>query len=519
MKFLVEFIFVILFFFIFSENVFACTCREGGVPTCAEYGRVDAVFMGKIERITAFDAGNQDVTLPPVNSISTFKGSGLVWLHVKVEKAFKGVADKIVKVTTYRGTSCDLGVKKGEKWMFYAYRDAESGILGVGSCGGSHRISGKPSENSDYLAELEKLSRGEFGTFVRGTFVRDAFTDERQNAAVSIEGEGFAASLNTGATGDFSFRVPRAGKYKIRAVVPFSAFFYFTNAPEISSKNSPTETETVFEYEAQAEENKCFYEQVELHPVDLKATAEMRGKFVQNDWKFFPRFFPRLCRLKETEEATLQSCLPVYSLKMDGSFEVKGLREGNYTLVINEDEFPDGTSPFWRHYYPGVRNFADAVPIILQQGQKLEDLRFNLPPMLPVREIKGRVFWKDGKPATFIPDSENELDITLYQYEKPHRMLFMNSFQTVWNEKGESEEREMITIAPDGTFSITAFEGFTYLLRADFELPNDKIKCGFAKLKIDENIQQPLKIILERTDKCSAEDYFKELEAKPKNGK
>ena len=95
----------------------------------------------------------------------------------------------------------------------------------------------------------------------------------------------------------------------------------------------------------------------------------------------------------------------------------------------------------------------------------------------------------------------------------------MNSFLTVWDdEKRESEDRKMITVAPDGTFSIIAFDGFTYWLRADIELPSGKINCGFAKLKIDENTPQPLKIVLERTDKCG-EDYFKELEAKSKNGK
>src|SRR5690348_16386049 len=93
------------------NEVNACTCLDYGVPTCTLFSRADAVFVGKIERITSA-MGDKDasVQLGGVGSISSSE-SGLIWVHFTIEHAFKGVNGKIVKALTYRGTSCDIGVK------------------------------------------------------------------------------------------------------------------------------------------------------------------------------------------------------------------------------------------------------------------------------------------------------------------------------------------------------------------------------------------------------------------------
>ncbi len=517
MKFYTNLLITLILLLSLFETLSACTCSEGGVPTCAEFDRADAVFVGKIEQITAFTAEDAEVSFPSVNSITTFEGSGLVWLNVKIEKAFKGVEGKTVKLTTYQGTSCDIGkVKKGQRWIFFAYRNEESGILGVGACNATGRLSGKLSEYAEYFQELDELSQGKSGTHIKGTLVKDTFVDERQEGKVTVEGESFTATNPTDKAGFFSFKVPKAGKYKVKISVPFSAVFGFTHQFTNFTKNSPTENETVFEYEIDAIENSCNYNQIELRPIDLKATAQISGKYVPKDWKVFSKFYPSLCGLKETEEETLKNCYTDYGLQMDGSFQITGLREGKYTLVINDDNFPDGSAPFWRYYYPGVKDFKEAQPINLEQGQKLSDITFNLPEFLPLREVKGQVFWKDGKPVTFVDGSDNELDIDLYSFEKPNKMIFMDSFLVDWNKEREGKSIEMVEVNADGSFLIRAFDGFTYWLQAEIDLPNDKTKCGFYKLEMKESLIQPIKVVLDRTDKCNTEEYVKELEKKSK---
>lgn len=530
-------VFFLLFLFIaFSDKIYACTCVEHDVPVCAEFDRADAVFVGKIERVAPFSESllnkrqiilqpsenssmsiddSQNIIFPSVNSISTFDGSGLIVMQVKLERAFKGVQGKTVNVVTYQGTSCDVGqIKKGQRWIFYAYRN-EQGILGIGACSRTTELSGSLSEYADYFSELAELGKSDRGTFVKGTLVKDTFVDERQPAVVSIEGENFFSSTSTNTDGNFSFKVPKAGKYKVRATVPFSAAFGFTYEFTNYRKNFPTETETVFEYEVDAEENKCNYYQVQAYPIDLKATARISGKFIPKDWSFFPKFYPRLCRLEETEEKTLKTCRLNYSLKKDGSFEVEGLREGKYTLVINEDNLPDGSEPFWRHYYPGVKDFSAAEPINLEQGQNLSGIEFKLPSFLPRREIHGRVFWEDGKPVTFIPDSDNELRLYLRDSSKPDKLILMDSFIVNWDEE-KGEEIKMTNVNPDGTFSVLAFDTLTYWIKADIDLPNGKTKCGFSKVEFSDKTVQPIRIILNRTGKCSVEKYIEELDKKSK---
>jgi hypothetical protein len=73
---------------VFNE-IHACTCLDYGVPTCSLFSRADAVFVGKIERITsATDDKDANVQLGGVGSISS-RGGGLIWVHFTIEHSFK----------------------------------------------------------------------------------------------------------------------------------------------------------------------------------------------------------------------------------------------------------------------------------------------------------------------------------------------------------------------------------------------------------------------------------------------
>ena len=137
------------------NQVHACTCLDYGAPACSLFSGADAVFVGKIERITSA-MGDKDasVQLGGVGSISS-RGGGSIWVHFTIEHAFKGVSGKTVKALTYRGTSCDLGVKEGQRWLIFAHRDNETSNLSFGACDGNRVI----EKNSPLIAELEQLSK------------------------------------------------------------------------------------------------------------------------------------------------------------------------------------------------------------------------------------------------------------------------------------------------------------------------------------------------------------------------
>src|SRR5687768_8794526 len=117
---------LVLFCALFLETAEACTCIDYGVPTCALFANADAVFVGKVQRITsAMGDKDANVGLPGVGSISS-RGAGLIWVHFTLEQAFKGVTRKTVTALTYRGTSCDLEIKAGERWVIFASRDQKT---------------------------------------------------------------------------------------------------------------------------------------------------------------------------------------------------------------------------------------------------------------------------------------------------------------------------------------------------------------------------------------------------------
>src|ERR1043166_7524676 len=174
----------------FFNEVHACTCLDYGAPTCSLFARADAVFVGKVERITSAMGDNDaSVQLGDVGSISS-RGSGLIWVHFTLEHAFKGVSGKIIKALTYRGTSCDLGVKEGQRWLIFAHRDNETSNLSFGACGRNGVI----EKTSSLIAELEKLSRHSGPISIRGRVAEEQRSEEQTPALQSRFGSSYDVS-------------------------------------------------------------------------------------------------------------------------------------------------------------------------------------------------------------------------------------------------------------------------------------------------------------------------------------
>jgi hypothetical protein len=198
----------------------------------------------------------------------------LIWLHIKVERSFKGVQENIIKVLTYINTSCDLDVKKGERWIFYASRD-KSGNLGVGACSGTTKIS--RNENAQYLNEVAAAVQDKNIESVNGFVFKEPYTGKQINGAiVNVEGADFFTSTATNSQGLFSIRVPQAGKYKVRITIPFRANVLevpFGIEPNLTQTFEPTETKSVFAYETIVPQGQCQYSEIGFFPIGLKSAV------------------------------------------------------------------------------------------------------------------------------------------------------------------------------------------------------------------------------------------------------
>lgn len=499
-------------FLLFCATVFneanACTCLDYGVPTCALFSRADAVFVGKIERITSA-MGDKDasVQLGGVGSISSRDG-GSIWVQFTIEHAFKGVSGKTVKALTYRGTSCDLGVKEGRRWLIFAHRDNETSTLSFGACDGNEAI----EKNSPLITELEKLSKHTRPLSIRGRVAQEQFSSVKGATAV-LTGNGLNLQTVTDDDGSYSFEVPTAGTYTLKVIVPFSAsLLRFDDERPIDE--TPEETQTVFEYSATASPDVCDYQYLNTFKIDLKATASIAGVFLFDDWKYVPKFYPSVCRLRPTEKETLEGCRTYfYGLNPDGNFKFDGLREGNYTIVMNDDDFLDGSSPFRRHYYSGVRDFSKAEPIVLEQGEEKTQIRFKAPPMIPLQALTGQVFRKDGTP--FSAPGAQKPYIRVYRYEqgKEPKFFFIHSYILDWGKGKEGREVEMVDVSPDGKISLTLFEGNSYIVAVETDPWGDKVECGMAKVDISSQRADPLRIVIDRKGRCDEKAFAKILDA------
>jgi hypothetical protein len=479
-------IFSLLLILFAAGTAISCTCTDYGVPSCKRFSDAEVVFVGKIQRITsAAGEKNARVTSGGLNSIS-WDSLGMVVVHFKVEKAYKGFNGKTIKAFTYKGTSCDLEVKKGQRWMIYAIKDEETGELSFGACGGNYKI----KDESDEPSELEDVSQVKITETIVGRVAEDSFSPGIKDLKVTVEGEGVNLSTVTDKYGYYKFAVPPSGRYKIKVFLPYSAsLLRFLGQRDI--KESPTETETVFQYEAETKPGKCDYDSLFPHKIDLKATAVITGKFSTPDAFQFPQMFPRLCRVRESEEATLSSCVTDYDVKPDGTFSFDGLREGRFVMVVSEDDFPETHIPFFRHYYPGVKNFADAEIIDLKQGERLTLADFKLPSPVKTREVTGRLFWKDGSPVTAADLTEEGVYFQFYNSKKPSSSLSMSHYMS----PSEVSE-DGVKFNEDGGFSFRAFVGVDYLFAVSARNKNGKSFSTKSLLKIDENLQ-PLVLTLE----------------------
>lgn len=500
-------------FLLFCAAVFndvnACTCLDYGVPTCALFSRADAVFVGKIERITSA-MGDKDasVQLEGVGSMSS-RGGGLIWVHFTIEHAFKGVSGKIVKALTYRGTSCDLGVKEGQRWLIFAHRDKETSNLSFGACDGNEAI----EKNSPLIAELERLSKHTGPLSIRGRVAEQQFSSVKGAKAI-ITGNGLNLETITDDDGSYSFEVPKAGAYKVKVIVPFSASLMRFSGDDRAIDEKPEETQTVFEYSATASPVACDYQFFNTFKIDLKATASIAGVFLFDNWKYVPRFYPGVCRLRQTEEETLKECRrEFYGLNPDGTFKFEGLREGTYTIVLNDDDFLDGSSPFRRHYYPGVRDFSKAEPIVLGQGEEKTQIRFNALPMVPLQAVSGQVFRKDGTPFSAPGGQKPYIKVYRYEQGKEPRFFFNHSYILDWGEGKDGREVEMVDVSPDGKISLSLFEGNTYIIVVETDPWGDKVECGMTKVDLRSQPAGPLRIVIDRKGRCDEKAFAKVLDA------
>ena len=181
--------------------------------------------------------------------------------------------------------------------------------------------------------------------------------------------------------------------------------------------------------------------------------------------------------------------------------------------MLNDDDFLDASSPFRRHYYPGVRDFSKAEPIVLGQGEEKTQIRFKAPPMVPLQAVSGQVFRKDGTPFSAPGGQKPYIKVYRYEQGKEPKFFFIHSYILDWGKGKDGREVEMVNVSPDGKISLSLFEGNSYIVVVETNPSADIVECGMAKVDISPQPASPLRIVIDKKGRCDEKAFAKMLDA------
>lgn len=481
---------ILCLFLAFASDVRACTCEEYGLPPCAAYWRADAVFVGSIIGITKPTEGSRGV-LPQAT------------LRFSIEQPYKGVKGTEVEVTTLWGTSCDGGdsqFKVGEQYLVYGHRDSAGGKLAIWPC---DRTRPATSVDAD-LAYIRSVSNGTAKQTIIGRVAENKY-QPLKGLKIAVEGAGKKYEAVTDDEGGFKVNVEQAGKYKVRAFIPFSAEV-MSYRPNIQAH--PTEKQTVVEYQVDLRKGECDYREVDVFKVDLKATAEISGRITDSEGK--PVSSLNVYLYPTTAVQDFHSGDHEFAQTDEtGKYTFAGLREGQYLVGVNIGRTPEIGQPYPQTFYPGVREAAQARVISLEQGQTLSTIDFSLPPRLVEREVTGTIVWPDGSPVTRMsPDSSPNLGPGLFILDPLFKFFPMNMMK--------KDGQYSAKVDKEGHFSFLGFEGYSYVIHVHAFNAEDKVMhAKHVRVTIKGEVQ-PIQLVLSLPGYGEGEEEIKkELNEQP----
>jgi hypothetical protein len=118
-----------------------------------------------------------------------------------------------------------------------------------------------------------------------------------------------------------------------------------------------------------------------------------------------------------------------------GEFRFDGLDPGTYFLITDSLSFipaiqEDPLETFVPTFYPGVREFREASPIVVAEGDHVADLAFAMKPVFP-RRVRGRIEVPNdaGRHTSYIDVSPSVYEVSLPRSKRvQHGVSFTGSF-------------------------------------------------------------------------------------------
>ena len=411
---------VVLTILLAPRDALACSCMDPG-PPCQNAFRVDAVFVGTVQSITpVFDDGPP---LPP--DVGRFPRTRVV--HLTAVTPFLGIQASSVTVhTAGSGPACGYDFKVGERYVVYAYKNAEARVLQTSICSRTKPI----KDAREDLEFLQTLSRPSAKARIYGT-INHAEPDlssgqPRQygpvrDVLVSVRGLGIAADASTDEAGRYELRVP-AGKYEVSMVAP----------PGFSDRYLQRNVEV-------RDTRAC--QLVDFH---LRFDGRIRGSVLQSTRQPVRGVSVEVIPVGVGANTPYVAILNAVS-DQNGNYEVADVPPGRYRVAIGFSRKLDEETVFPLTFYPGERAPGSAFVVEVPDGGRHIELEpMIVPPARQQHRITGFVVFEDGRSAP-------------------------GSYVTLWDATAKWKQvARGVKVEFDGTFSFLAHEGLSYIVRASY---------------------------------------------------
>jgi len=377
--------FILLLISGFARNVLACSCLEGG-PPCQEFGATDAVFLGRVTRITGFKEA-VDGGIP---------GERHAYLRVRfeVQAAFRGVQGREVEVVTNAsGSMCGYGFERNETYVVYADRSPLDGSLHTGLCSGTKRAAAAKAD-LEYFQSRATLPPGGrvFGAI-----------EQVEKDPVRFQDKSLGPALRVPVVvrdGDKSWKTvtDNRGRYEVSGLPPGAYEIQPLLPPGLSARGrAPLTLKAEDRIHLKVEDRGC----AEADFV-LRADRRIQGRLLDAQGQpVADRIVDLLPESKSLLDRDLYS-LPIVISSADGSFAFEDLPAGRYYVGLSLKSppyaFTETMIVYPRVFYPGVVERSAAIIVDVTDGSR-EGVDIRLPSPLAPREIRGIVRWSDGRPA------------------------------------------------------------------------------------------------------------------------
>ena len=414
---------------VFVSVAAACSCMS--VSPCEAYGLATVAFVGVVTKTTA-ESTDKPVAL------------------LKVEKTFGQALSETVEIYG-GGTTCDLPFKTGERYLVYAYQDANTKTLSTNICSGSTLL----AQANDHLTYLDGA------VSASGGVVSGQVWQERTGKTQPLAG-----AEVTFVNGDRTFRgkTDGAGKFTVTSL-PQGRYKVHTNPRTNHSHLDVMAKEPVSEWELELSGHGCVNTWFAARPEgEIAGTITDESGIVPDDLE--------LQLIPADADAGGNG---VVSLREFASFKFSFVPPGRYYLGFNLKSGPSLHSPYPTFYYPGVAERSAAKIITLAEDQKITNLFVSRPLRLGERILEGIAVWPNGKPYV------QECGI---QIANP-----------------KSGYREGNCVWPDaqGRFKIRALEGQTYYLSATLRQPGSFQLIRSKPLTVTTgNGNKPVRLVVRR---------------------